>query len=344
MFLEVKQTSCAEVPERLMSMLQAVLEYSIRSFVQDPEFEELFHVVEKKLHYLLKSSKVHTAIEKLFQLPYLERTKLCDIFEHDSCFPQYMDDAAYQLKEDANQEEPVLKELCNAVYEAASAGAGKTSEDRLNLDLKLYKSRFSKENGALGRVCPVCVRELLFSMGEGELDHYFPRKKYPVLALHPYNLLPVCADCNSARIKHMKSPLDAQDRGPGELQNIFLPYLRPARPEVVFEVSEDAHRNIVMRPREGSSPYTQRRIENMERLYNLGPRWSLVLQNVYDDIKEELSERRDERDTPEVRIRKLREILKANEESTRGRTEFVKGVYCGWLNGKTDEELANLFA
>lgn len=341
MFLEVKPAPCAEVPGRLLRMVRDILNYSIRSFVRNPEFEELVEEEDEELRCLLKRKSVHEAINRLFRLDYLERTRLCDIFEHDSCFEAHLNDDDYRLWEPDAQGNLILNELCNAIYDAANDGMPKKSGITYNGNL--LKKQFAEANGKLGRVCPVCVRELIFSAGEGETDHYFPKGQYPVLTLHPYNLLPICSDCNGTRIKHMKSPLAEEDRGPGELQKIFLPYLRPARPEVEFKVSEDVERKIVMYPAPGTGPYTQTRIDNLERLYRLGERWSVILQNVYDDIREELAEQSGGDDTKEEWLEKLRTILRSNAESTRGRTEFVKGIYCQWLDTKTDEELMELF-
>ena len=108
-------------------------------------------------------------------------------------------------------------------------------------------------------------KRTLFDDREGEADHYFPRKKYPALTLHPYNILPVCSDCNGASVKHEKVRSPMRTGVPGELRYVFLPYLRAAKPEVEFEVSDDESRRIVMHPAAGTGPYTQRRIENMER-------------------------------------------------------------------------------
>ena len=40
-------------------------------------------------------------------------------------------------------------------------------------------------------ICPICC------LGQvGNLDHYLPKSLYPTYAVTPYNLLPVCRDCN----------------------------------------------------------------------------------------------------------------------------------------------------
>ncbi|WP_079240923.1 HNH endonuclease [Chryseobacterium indologenes] len=53
-----------------------------------------------------------------------------------------------------------------------------------------------------------------------ELDHWFPKENYPILALSFYNLIPSCHSCN--HIKHNNAPDGGWDNA---LQNINHPYL-----------------------------------------------------------------------------------------------------------------------
>lgn len=344
MFLEVKRASCSDVLDRLMKMIRTILEYSIRTLVQEPDFDELSGEFEEEFQYLLKRKPVKRAVEALFELTYLERVDVCDGFENDAAFEEYIDDDSYQFRELTERERKVLSGLCNEIYKAVRRGLPPGDSAHTQFSVGMLKKQFVEENDNFGKVCPVCIRELLFDDREGEADHYFPRKKYPALTLHPYNILPVCSDCNGASVKHEKSPLADEDRGPGELRYVFLPYLRAAKPEVEFEVSDDESRRIVMHPAAGTGPYTQRRIENMERLYSLGERWGKVLQHTCDDIRSELAEKCGPSDSDEERLTKLRKLLEANRESTKGRSEFVKGVYCGWLLKQTDEMLLGVFS
>ena len=68
------------------------------------------------------------------------------------------------------------------------------------------------------KVCPYCNRTYIpfISVGNGEgeksikgqLDHFFPKDKYPYLAVSLYNLVPSCAYCNGPSGKHDKDPYD----------------------------------------------------------------------------------------------------------------------------------------
>ena len=58
-------------------------------------------------------------------------------------------------------------------------------------------------------VCPYCNRQYIFTvdnqsgMVRPELDHYFPKQKYPYLSACFFNLIPSCSVCN-----HLKSSQD----------------------------------------------------------------------------------------------------------------------------------------
>lgn len=52
-------------------------------------------------------------------------------------------------------------------------------------------------------VCPYCNRQYTFTINEKgirpQFDHYFPKSKYPYLAVSLYNLIPCCSICNSKK-------------------------------------------------------------------------------------------------------------------------------------------------
>ncbi|MFA0960309.1 hypothetical protein AB9P05_00735 [Roseivirga sp. BDSF3-8] len=69
--------------------------------------------------------------------------------------------------------------------------------------------------------CPYCNRSYTYSLDESkavkpDIDHFYPKSKYPFLALSFYNLIPSCKSCNSSQIKGVKDP---------QTENILSPYL-----------------------------------------------------------------------------------------------------------------------
>lgn len=66
-------------------------------------------------------------------------------------------------------------------------------------------------------VCPYCNRDYINCRSEklagAQLDHFYPRSKYPIFSVCLYNLVPACGNCN--RIKHddmqeFASPFDEE--------------------------------------------------------------------------------------------------------------------------------------
>ena len=72
------------------------------------------------------------------------------------------------------------------------------------------------------KVCPYCNRVFVECIEghqrevKGQLDHFYPKEKYPYLAISKYNLVPSCSYCNGASGKHNK---DSRIEG---LQNPFF--------------------------------------------------------------------------------------------------------------------------
>lgn len=72
--------------------------------------------------------------------------------------------------------------------------------------VKTYNGRMAQE-GSPGReiynrikssakhgICPLCGLRTV-----GQVDHYLPESEYPAYAVLPYNLVPVCSDCNKSK-------------------------------------------------------------------------------------------------------------------------------------------------
>lgn len=76
------------------------------------------------------------------------------------------------------------------------------------------------------KVCPYCASDQLKNLYDSsgkfkksQLDHYFPKSKYPFLALNFFNLFPSCKDCNMVDTgKGENSPVS------DDFASIYLPY------------------------------------------------------------------------------------------------------------------------
>jgi hypothetical protein len=78
--------------------------------------------------------------------------------------------------------------------------------------------QFDEANNQL-LVCPACD-----SANRTQIDHYFPISLYPHLSCHPFNLVPVCGDCNSPKVKGNTDCLARASGIRRNLEDIFLPY------------------------------------------------------------------------------------------------------------------------
>ena len=100
----------------------------------------------------------------------------------------------------------------------------------------LYKNFCARKFGkkwaqAIGvTICPYCNRSYIFTSSKNgtrpQYDHYFPKSKYPYLALSMYNLIPCCAVCNG--LKHDKNTHETP---------IIYPYTDSYGEKAVFEES-----------------------------------------------------------------------------------------------------------
>jgi hypothetical protein len=82
------------------------------------------------------------------------------------------------------------------------------------------RSRFYKaQNIAEGlnlRVCPYCNENPTYTVKKDgtrtfDLDHFYNKEKYPILAISFYNLVPACKVCNHRKLDHDKDYLHPYD-------------------------------------------------------------------------------------------------------------------------------------
>ncbi len=81
------------------------------------------------------------------------------------------------------------------------------------------KWNFIKNSGI--DTCPYCNRNYIYYLSrtseiKPQIDHFFPKSKYPFLALSYYNLVPSCQTCNGFGAKEEKDPND---------EDLINPYL-----------------------------------------------------------------------------------------------------------------------
>ena len=109
------------------------------------------------------------------------------------------------------------------------------------------------------RYCPYCNAETVETamlperIHVPDIDHIFPKDKYPLLSLSLYNLVPACNRCNS-RFKKVYDMLESWSvKRP--LSSLH-PYIDNAYKHIRFDYRPESVGNLFIRPRMKDSPLT----------------------------------------------------------------------------------------
>lgn len=88
-------------------------------------------------------------------------------------------------------------------------------------DAHVNTTQFISNSGL--EICPYCGNEKVQESNrtKTELDHFLPKRKYPLFAVCYYNLIPSCDFCNKADHKGQLSPIDEINNG----LNVQNPYI-----------------------------------------------------------------------------------------------------------------------
>lgn len=94
--------------------------------------------------------------------------------------------------------------------------------------------------------CSYCNRNYIFTTKNNkkikpEIDHFYPKSKYPILGLSYYNLIPSCKSCNGFGAKEEKDPL---------IEGLVNPYLINSND---FELSHKIKNIAIINPLSGKS-------------------------------------------------------------------------------------------
>ncbi len=133
------------------------------------------------------------------------------------------------------------------------------------------RAKFSTTNERLG-VCPACD----FSATRTQVDHYLPISLYPHLSCHPFNLVPVCSECNSLMVKGDNDLLQKDLVNRRNLEDIFLLYQGYGLGELTYLKIEleKGYRSIILielKSRKGKN--LRECIEAYRHAYKIPDRW-----------------------------------------------------------------------
>lgn len=174
-----------------------------------------------------------------------EKIVIKDAFFHDITYDaaENLNDPAFifLLQPKANLPSQLAKSVgkwLESFYDVLSTKGIPSAVTGYNQDIsqQVILGEFDQKNVDM-RVCPVCDGTWMEKTSTGivgSIDHFLPRSKYPALAVHPTNILPICVICNE-KIKGQKDPLS--DNVIRTLRDTVHSYYRPARDYLGVEIS-----------------------------------------------------------------------------------------------------------
>lgn len=158
---------------------------------------------------MIKISKIEldNQIKFLKDVKESYKTKLFEI-KSDNKYKKLVEYLSKDGEIDDNKIERILIGSYDELIEAIKY-IGEVEEGRNEIFHVLYRNfinrNLAKEWAELigVNICPYCNRSYIHTLKSKRVrpqyDHFFPKSKYPYLAVSMYNLIPCCAICNSAK-------------------------------------------------------------------------------------------------------------------------------------------------
>jgi len=171
------------------------------------------------------------------------------------------------------------------------------------------------------KVCPYCNRNFIVNFSTDnttvELDHYFPKNKYPYLAISLYNLIPSCHTCNhkkrSEKLKIYPYKECFNDYVSFSIKPTALPF-RESNIELLIEKKKNTRK-------------VRKKINNYEKVLNI----STLYENHKDIVVELLQKQMIYSDSY------IDELFEQYEGTLfRNREDILRLVTCGYVS---DEEI-----
>ena len=162
-----------------------------------------------------------------------------------------------------------------------------------NFGGQLFLKHFLDNNSKIC-VCPVCDATAFFTIAQQQrnlkvytdIDHYLPKDLYPHLSIHPYNLVPLCHNCNSG-LKAAKDPLTPNKSTRYRLEDIWLPYHhRGLHDDLYMRITEKKGKSFfdtLLRKTTPNLPQQRLNavVDVLNHVYDIPGRWKERMDEIY---------------------------------------------------------------
>lgn len=294
-------------------------------------------------------------------LVYIEATpaagiRILSCAENDLEFERYFQDTSYKFYERrlpagqiTSDDLKAFNPLLVGLYEKIFGGYGFPSAIHQDVSVdRLTRSKWNENfwstNSSLG-FCPACngqkpsnisknrsetandsTRDVVDVARASDVDHFFPKEKYPLLSVHPDNLIPTCLECNT---KAHRSYDPLMDHTTETLLDTFHSYHCPAIDHIQLSIKFKVGKKVKVLIQEHDGTRSKR-IENLVRVFDLETRWADWLEGFTNSTYEAIQTTHPTNKTKDMVRDWLLEDLKncVRYRSTRDKCF----IYAGFLN------------
>lgn len=276
--------------------------------------------------------KLQRAVEELFRLSAVRRRAVADAVAHDMEFYRAGDGAEFSFQTSVlpKQEWGIVRDFFMYFYNVTF---GRAEGPALNGHVcRATRGELSEDyyqtNPVLKHVCPVCLHHSSNAKKEMQLDHYFPKSRYPVLAVHPWNLMYICANCNMV-YKGRKDPFLPKTK---TLNTVFRPYRDTVREHTALDFQwnpDGEERQVKLRPAPGCAS-EKNKVDAFNALFQLEEQWSSDLLLLLEVLRRHYAEKGLDEAGLRQALRELYQTLRQIALSELP-NKFLEAEYTAWL-------------
>lgn len=274
MYLKLKAGKYEKKMRKLTQFVLSIFDY----FAQHPQFTETDFFSSLGVDgawfetCYRRRPRLRTLLDELAQEPVSQRKRLFEAMEKDVNYIAHMDEETFRFAESILP--PVILEkaaalttyLYDEIFVKADFQVEGEKMNRIRFETEFYRVNFPLDQRD---VCPVCLQASGRLQKNSQIDHFFPKAKYPALIFQPENLPVICKECNEADEKGQKDPMQDTD-----LTELFLPYRRAAEEETQLRIWLDGNGRHLQLVPIGGDEKVLKRIENFDRLYGVSACWN----------------------------------------------------------------------